>query len=207
LLGLAAHNLHGMRPQDCDGFTLREFVVCLVVAGILIFLMLPIIHTRDDFSGSMGQTFSNMKQLHLATQQMALDGFTTTNASLGWPGDTGGSFSNWAAQLVHGGYLTDDDIFRFLSAPGVTMPPGKLPTTNRTGLLLYSVKDESMGDAVFLSTANFTNTPAGGILDPSAKPFGSKGFVVFRKAGDGAILLPTKVGQTNAIGSFAPLCR
>jgi len=38
-------------------------------------------------------------------------------------------------------------------------------------------------------------------------PFGNKGFVVFRKAGDGAILMPKQVGQTNVIGAFAPLCR
>jgi len=44
-------------------------------------------------------------------------------------------------------------------------------------------------------------------MDPSAKPFGNKGFVVFRKGGDGGVYLPKQVGQTNLIGAFVPLCR
>jgi hypothetical protein len=50
---------------------------------------------------------------------------------------------------------------------------------------------------VFLTTANWTN---GQPLGQDAKPYGNKGFVVFRKGGDGAILLPKQYNSTNVIG-------
>jgi len=79
---------------------------------------------------------------------------------------------------------------------------------NETAVRLYAVTDNSPTNAVLLTSANFMNTPTGGeALNPSAKPFGDKGFVVFRKGGDGAVLRPNQVGQTNLIGSFVPLCR
>jgi prepilin-type N-terminal cleavage/methylation domain-containing protein len=200
-------NRNCMTPQNHAGFTLVEFIVCLVVVAILIALALPTMPGSGLQSGRMTQTLSNMKQLHLATQQMALDGETTGNTNIGWPGDIGGTFSNWTARLAPE-YLSTNDICKLLSAPGVVVPPGKIPVTNHTALLVYSVSTNSPGSAVFLSTANFTNTPTGGgILNASAKPYGDKGFIVFHVAGDGAILQPRQVGQTNIIGSFAPLCR
>ena len=117
-------------------------------------------------------------------------------------------FTNWAAQILKGGYLTTNDLCKLLSAPGYIVPPGKIPPMNETAVRLYAVTKDSPTNAVFLTSANFTNTPLGGEpLNPSAKPFGNKGFVVFRKGGDGTILLPKAVGQTNAIGSFVPMCR
>ena len=37
---------------------------------------------------------------------------------------------------------------------------------------------------------------------PAGKPYGDKGFLVFRKAGDGAILLPKQFNNTNIIGNM-----
>lgn len=59
-----------------DGFTLTEFIVCLVIIAVLIFLAMPAT-TGTPLRGERTQTLSNMKQLHLATQIMALDGTTT----------------------------------------------------------------------------------------------------------------------------------
>jgi prepilin-type N-terminal cleavage/methylation domain-containing protein len=196
-----------MSSRNHAGFTLEEFIVCLVVIGILIALVLPSLARNYLIREHQTQPLSNMKQLHLATQQMALDGETTGDTNIGWPGDIGGTFSNWTAHLVDG-YLTTNDLCKLLSAPGVVVPLGKVPTTNNTAILVYSVSTNSPVSAVFLSTANFTNTPTGGgVLNGSAKPYGNKGFIVFRREGDGAILLPSQVGQTNVIGAFVPLCR
>jgi hypothetical protein len=150
-----------------------------------------------------------MKQLHLMAQQMMLDGTTTKgNTNLGWPGDTGGSFSNWTAQLLKGGYATTNELCKLLSAPGLSVPPGRIPPMNETAVRVYAVRDDSPGSAVIFTSANFTNTPAGGeALNSSAEPFGTNGFLVFRKGGDGAVLRSKVVGQTNAIGSFVPMCR
>jgi prepilin-type N-terminal cleavage/methylation domain-containing protein len=196
-----------MNPRDHAGFTLVEFIVCLVVIGVLILLVLSgVTGVVNRGGGPRTQTLRNMKQLHLATQQMALDGIVTTNLTRGWPGDIGGSFSNWTAQLLKGNYLSKSDLCECLSAPGVIVSPKDSLTTNHTALLLYAVTENSDGDAVFLSTANFTNSPTGGTLNPSAKPFGDKAFIVFHKAGDGAILLAKQAGRTNSVGSYVPLC-
>jgi len=196
-----------MNPRPHAGFTLVEFIVCLVVVGVLIFLALPATNGTSCGRGGQTQTLSNMKQLHLATQQMALDGTTTTNLTIGWPGDIGGGFSNWTTQLLKGNYLSKPDLCKLLSAPGVIVSDKDPLTTNHTALLLYAVKEDSDGGTVFLTTANFTNTPTGGTpLNRSAKPYGTKGFVVFRKAGDGTILQAKQVGMTNIIGAYAPLC-
>jgi hypothetical protein len=153
-------------------------------------------------------SLSNMKQLWLATKQMAQDGETSGNTNLGWPGDTGGSYTNWTAQIVKGGYLTTNDLRKMLSAAGCIVPPGRIPPMNETAVRVYAVTKDSPGDAVFLTSANFTNTPTGGeALNPSAKPYGKRAFVVFRKGGDGCVYLARQVGKTNLIGSFVPMCR
>ena len=186
------------------------WVECLVLLAILAVLFLLPMHPPMEQSltkGQMAQMLSNMKQLHLATQQVALDGTTTGNTNLRWPGDRDGTFSNWVASVAPD-YLTPGDLRRLLSAPERKVKARDQLASNSTAVLVYAVKEESEGNVVFLSSANFTNTPAGGDpLKPDALPFGNKGFVVFRKAGDGAILMPKQVGQTNVIGAFAPLCR
>jgi type II secretory pathway pseudopilin PulG len=157
--------------------------------------------------GQMTQTLSNMRQLQLATSAMAQDGIATTNANLGWPGDTGGTFSNWV-QHVSPEYLGKADLCKLLSAPKFVIKTNAIPTSNSAAVLMYAVSTNSPADAVFLTTANFTNTPEGGLPpSPSAKPYGDEGFVVFRSGGDGAILKANHAGRTNSIGSFVPLCK
>lgn len=164
------------------------------------------------------QMLSNMKQLHLATQQMALDGSTTGETNLRWPGSTGGTFTNWAAELLHG-YLKTNDFIKLMAAPKEQADPWyqrvfawraadpAMPVANTNGVLVYAVAEESASSAVFLSSANFTNSTSGGALNPSRSMFHDRCFVVFHKGGDGAILLPRQAGRTNEVGTYAPLCR
>jgi prepilin-type N-terminal cleavage/methylation domain-containing protein len=197
-----------MIPRQNAAFTWVELLVCLAVVGVLIALALPAVTVSPCGRGHGTQTLSNCKQLHLATQQMAMDGLTTGDTNLGWPGDTGGTFTNWSRQLVSA-YLSTNDFCKLLSAPGVIVPAGKIPETMSGGAVrVYAVSTNSPDTAVFLTSANFTNSPAGGTpLDKNSKPYGDKGFVVFRKGGDGAILLARQVGMTNIIGSYVPLVR
>lgn len=200
-----------MNFHRTNALTLTEILICLVVVGVMVLLAWPNLTTHNGMGrGQMTQTLSNMKQLHLATMQMALDGETTGDKTLGWPGDTGGTFSNWATQLITNGYLTTNDFCTLLSAPGIAVKRGKIPTMAEGAILVYAVSTNSSEDSVFLTTANFTNSPTGGLpLEKKAKPFGDKGSVVFRKRGKsgGAILLNKHVGQTNMIGSFVPLLK
>lgn len=150
---------------------------------------------------------SSMKTLHLATQQLEIDGRDKKDPSLGWPGDTGGSFTNWTGQLLRDGLYTAQDLRRELSAPGIVIPPGEEPNATNTAMHLYAVGTNSPSTAVFLTSANFTNTPSGGVLDRHARPFGGHAFLVWHKGGDGQVLTPEHAGDTNVVGAFVPLCR
>jgi|GEM_PF-465365 len=196
-----------MNPRNQAGITWVEVLVIIVIIFVLWSLSIPAV-TVGPSKSILTASLSNMKQLHLVAQQMAQDGVTKGDTNLGWPGDTGGSFTNWTAQIVKGGYLTTNDLCKLLSAAGCIVPLGKIPPMGETAVRVYAVTKDSPGDAVFLTSANFTNTPTGGdALSPSAKPFGNKGFVVFRKGGDGSVYRSKQVGQTNVIGSFVPMCR
>ena len=193
-----------MKRPNYSAFTLTEAIVCVAVFGVLLTLALANTTVRMP---PMTYILSNAKQLHLATQQMALDGTTTGNTNLSWPGDTGGTFTNWARRLVPG-YLSTNDFCKLMSAGRLVARSGNFPHFSKTSILAYAVGEDGPGDAVFLSSANFTNTPTGGLpLDPKALPYGNRGFIIFHKAGDGAILMPKQVGNTNVIGGFAPLCQ
>lgn len=180
------------------------FVIGIVAYGLFA-LALPSLVNPSLTKGQMTQTLSNMRQLYLATSAMAQDGLTHTNALLGWPGDTGGTFSNWARQISPE-YLSKRDLCKLLSAPGFIIKTNAPLTNNSAAVLLYAAGTNSPANAFFLTTANFTNTPEGG-LPPlsSAKPYGDKGFVVLRAGGDGAILMGKQA--KGSVGTFVPLCK
>jgi len=194
-----------MKTAPSSALTILELLVVLVVLFVLAALALPYIEAEPHHP-VMIQTLSNMKQLHLIAEQMALDGVTTGDTNLAWPGDLGGSFANWVGQAVPV-YLTTNDFDKLLSVPGKIIRPGSLSFANTNGILMYAVSSNSPATAVIFTSANFTNTPGGGLrLDSKAVPYGTKGFVVFRKGGDGAIRLARQAGDTNVVGTFAPLC-
>ncbi len=188
-----------MKPQKKpSAFTLIELLVVISIIGILAALALPAI-TSALVKGQMTQTLSNMKQLHLASQQAALDATTTGDATLlGFPGSN--SFAAWASNLVPA-YLGTNDFCKLVSGAGKITTPGALPGGNTNAVVSYEVLEESAGDMVMLSTGNWTN-----YVDPAtfatstAKPYGGKGFVVFRRSGDGQVLLPKQSDNTNIIG-------
>lgn len=197
-----------MLHKSSSGLTRMEATVVLAVIGFMIvFIFGPHLFQGETLDqGQRINTLSRMKQLHLATRQMALDGIESANPNLGWPGDTGGSFSNWTAQLLEGNYLSRQDLGRLLSAPGVIVSMDDPLTNNHTALLVYAVSTNSPATAIFLSTANFTNTPTGGLLNTNALPYRGKGFVVLRAGGDGAVLKASQAGKTNDVSTYVQLC-
>lgn len=176
----------------------------LALLALIVWVLIP--HLIIICDSQKTRTLSNMRFLHIATRQMALDREMTGHTNIGWPRDIGGSFSNWTAQLLQENYLSRSDLAKVLSVPGFIVSISDPFTNNNTGILVYAVSTNSPDSAVFLSSVNFTNTPAGGILNSKVDPYRDKSFIVFRKEGDGAILKPRQVGMTNLIGPYVPLC-
>jgi hypothetical protein len=189
------------------GLTLVEGIIALAVLTLLAVVFFSsscVLLTSRLRKGQMEQMLSNMKQLHYATLAAILDG--TGNIEPKWPGNIGGTFSNWAT-LVVPDYMGTNDFCKMLSGPGLAVPNTKLPTSNRNAVLIYAVREESGSNTVLFTSANFTNTVAGGL--PPAKdsrPFSTHGLVVFHKGGTGEILKPSSAGKPEKIGTFAPLC-
>ena len=184
--------------KSSRAFTLIELLVVISIIGILAALALPALFNAL-VKGQMTQTLSNMKQLHLATQRWHWTALTTGDATLGWPADT--TNPSWASLGDESGseLLEQNDFAKLLSAAG--LPAAEYHRDHRhdsqCGHRVRS-RENSSGDTVFLSSANWTNNAP---LTSAGKPYGDKGFIVFRKAGDGAILLPKQYNNTNVIGA------
>ncbi len=170
-------------------FTLIELLVVISIIAILAALALPAI-TGALARGQMTQTMSNSRQIYISTFNMALDGTTTGDTNLGWPADVGGTWQKWAGALVGGGYMSTNDFAKMLSAPGVLRGTNvSVESSTPSAISVYNVGESSPMQAAFITTANYTNGQA---LTADAKPFGNKGFVVFRKGGDGLVYQPTQ---------------
>lgn len=186
-------------------FTLIELLVVISIIAILASLALPAI-TGALARGQMTQTMSNMKQLHLVAQQISLDGSTTGDTNLAWPGDL--PTKTWAAWagIITNGYMTVADLAKMCSAPPITATSNNVvsstPGTTRA-VIAYQVSETNDSAVVIFSSSNFTNQASPTVPLATGKPYGAKGFVVFRKGGDGAVLQNNQATNTNVVGGFA----
>jgi prepilin-type N-terminal cleavage/methylation domain-containing protein len=187
-------------------FTLIELLVVISIIAILASLALPAI-TGALARGQMTQSVSNMKQLHLVSQQIALDGSTSGDTNLAWPGDLPEkTWEAWAG-IVTNGYMTVADFAKMCSAPPITANTNTIVSGSAAGvsraIVGYQVSETNDSAVVLFSSSNFTNKAAPVAPVASGKPFGNKGFVVFRKGGDGGILQVNQATNTNIVGGFA----
>jgi len=180
--------------------TLPEAIVGLFVVisliGILLALYMPAI-TAGPVKGRMTQTLSNMKQLHLATQTMSLDNETTSESPIRWTctGTTPLTFQQWSNALVPS-YLNESDFKKLFAATEERAFWFERRFTN--AITVFAVSENDRADTLLLATKNWQ-----GIGNPNLddSQYAKSGFIVFRKGGDGAILLKNQAASTNLIGS------
>ena len=171
--------------KQITAFTLVELLVVISIIAILASLALPAI-TGALVQGQATQSLSNSRQLYVATFNMAADSTSTGDTNLGWPADTGGTWTAWATPLVGGGYMTTNDFCKMLSAPGIMRSTNTaIATAGSNALSVLNVGESSSMQMAFIRSANFV-TPGTAPL-PAAKPFGNKAFIVLRKGGDGSV--------------------
>ena len=181
-----------------SGFTLIELLVVISIIGILASLAIPAVLSGIG-KAQMTGAVSNMKQIHLTCQQMALDGTTTGDAGLGWPG-TYTTYAAWVTNVAPG-YLSSNDFAKIMSVAGAIVTTTNLGTANTNGIIVTKVTDSDEGGTVLLYTRNVTPTVSGPWTTNSTAGyalFGNRGFVVF----------PAVAGEHSlrSVGRKAPRC-
>ena len=189
-----------MKTNRRAGFTLIELLVVIAIIATIAAFAVPAL-TSAMTRGQMTGTLNNMHQLHLAAQQMAIDGDTNADGTLGWPGDITSpnaiaSLSAYCDKLISNNYLQGADVKKILSAPSVNCTFGggttaangtytAISNLTNPALKVYLVKSSNPSNTIFAETANYTYNQA---LTSTGAPYGDKGFIVQRKGGDAAML-------------------
>ena len=192
------------RTLPSHGFTRTELLVVLVVVGVVAILWsLAIPADMGHEKGAWVQALSNEKQIYLATLSMEADRISNKDESVGWPGDLvasgtmGCKVTDFVKVLVKNDYLTASDL-KIFATGGITpfkrkdvnqfiASPGP---NNNCAFTIFCIQDSDIASAIFLSTINakLDVSSTTFTLDPNARPYGDKGYVILHKGGDGAIL-------------------
>lgn len=171
-----------IKTRPSSGFTLIELLVVISIIAILASLAIPAV-TGALTRGQLLQTLNNARQLQIATQTMSLDTFTT-GEGLSWTtGEDGTSpvdLTTYFTRLTQDNYLTEADLRKLLSAPGIVIPATGLPAPGNVAFRFFQVGENSPGDHPFVITRNWEGNALTG-----DNPYGTKGFVLFRKGGEG----------------------
>ena len=195
--------------KTSSAFTLIELLVVIAIIAILAALAVPAL-TSALAKAQMTGTMNNARQLYLAQFQMANDGTATGATSLAWPGDLPGGPPATLVAYVNGvvgpGYLKGADVSKLFSAPSCNLttniapgPPEAVTFTSPAGtaaLKVHPLRDTDPSNTVFCTSRNYVYDTAI-VTAPAPVPYGTKGFIVMHKGGDGAVF---KSGQADTTG-------
>ena len=196
------------RPNERN---IAQRIVSTLIIIALVVLVSSLLTPRVDFCGFKGpinQTMNNARQLYSAGFSMAIDHGTTGDDLLGWPGDLAErkgkqatTVSGYIERLIGGGYLKRSDMAKVLQEPGVIPWDINRPldADRNCPFKIYRVKESDGPTTLFCASRNFTYNEG---LDEKKTPYGDKGFVLFRKGGDGAVFNHKKpaTSNVNALG-------
>jgi prepilin-type N-terminal cleavage/methylation domain-containing protein len=168
--------------RSLRGFTLIEILVVISIIAILASLAIPAISSAL-VRGQMTQTLNNARQLTIATQTMSMD-TTTAGGGTAWTMGSDGqvlTVDTFTQELMANKYLTVSDLRKIFAAQGVIVPTTSSNfTAENIAFSIMETQESSPSDQPFLITKNWED----GELTTNA-PYGDKGFIVFRKGGDG----------------------
>ena len=183
-------------PYLSYAFTLIELLVVISIIAILASLAIPAVSSALT-RGQMTQTLNNARQLTLATQTMSID--TTTAGSVSWTTGTNNqplTVSTFSQALTDGKYLTGSDLQKIYAAPGVVVNNTNF-AANNIAFSIMATTESTPSDQPFVITRNWQ----AGALTTNA-PYGDKGFIVFRKGGDGGTYSrPTDAQSPTVVGT------
>jgi hypothetical protein len=148
---------------------------------------------------------NNARQLYIAGFSMATDFNTSGDGHLGWPGELAErkedpvlTVSAYIERLVAYEYLKKVDMGKVMQAPGV--PEWDISRPFRADYCpfkIYRVKEGDGAESIFCATRNFSYN---GDLDAGQSPYGDRGFIVFRKGGDGKVFGKADATEPSKIG-------
>lgn len=184
-----------MKAKPPAAFTLIELLVVISIIAVLAALAVPAL-TNALTKGQMTGTMNNARQLYLAGFQMATDGTTNSNPNFSWPGDDPDvtSLEDYCNKLVQNDYLKGGDLQKILNAPGANCTvntaagsgetPASVTLSGKSGIKVYKVKEVDGSNTLFSASSNYVYNTA---LNPTAAPYGDKGFIVIRRGGDASV--------------------
>ena len=184
--------------RSLHAFTLIELLVVISIIAILASLAIPAV-TGALSRGQMTQTLNNARQLHMQTQTMSID---TSIAGEGWSwtfnGTNPGTLPAFCVALMTNNYLTESELRKIFTAPGVIPPIGGEFNTANVAFKIMQTKESDPSDSLFVITKNWSSEGLGA----ETQPYGNKGFVLMRKGGDGGIFTrPADAVSSNIIGT------
>jgi len=116
---------------------------------------------------------------------------------------------DYVNKLVGKGYLKGGDVAKIFSAPSCNLtvtvaagPPESVTFTSPVGtaaLKVHPVKDADPANTIFCTSRNYIYDTPIGVGNPV--PYGTKGFIVMHKGGDGVVF---KSGQADTTGWGLP---